>query len=144
MTTTPASLPAEIVEAMEEPTFHDGATDDALALASQVLGVPLPQDYVAFMKESDGATFYLGESYLVVYGTGDLADYNAADEDEFPGHLRVFGSNGGSEVFAFDSQTSPPEIVIVPHYQPEPGDALKQGTSFIGFLKRVRADEAFD
>ena len=136
-------LPSHIREAIQDARLNPGATTDAVASAATQLGIEFPSDYVALMVETDGAEFYLGESCVIFYSVQELLESNQPDVD-FPKHLKCFGSNGGSEKFAFDGRSRPHPIVVVPHYRPADGDAVVQGTSLVAFLDRVLKDEAFN
>lgn len=134
------SLPPDI--AVDDAVVNPGA-DLAEVLAMQAaLGVTFPADYVALLKESNGAEFSLGETSVILYDLAALPDYNQPDDD-FPAYLKAFGSNGGSEVFAFDTRYVPHAIVVVPHYQPSDGDILPQGHDLMTFLRRVRDGQTF-
>ena len=137
------SLPANIREALQEPKLNPGAAPERIAEAAAALDVTFPQDYIAFMVATNGAEFYLGESCVIVYPVEELTEWNQA-EDGFPSYFKVFGSNGGSEKFAFDTRARPHPIVVVPHYKPSDEDAIAQGTSLHEFLGRVLRDEAFN
>ena len=138
-----ASLPESLRSAIEAPALHPGARQAAIDAAAKVHGVQFPADYAAFLRDSNGAEFHLGDTYVVLYALEDLAAENEADE-EFPDWLFVFGSNGGSEKFAFDKRETPHQIVVVPHFEPDNDEALPQGTTLHGFLANVLAGEAFD
>ncbi len=135
-------FPEDIRSALEDAMFEPGASSESIASVAESLGVAFPEDYVSFLSFSDGAEFVLGESSVLLYAVGTLEAWNAPEEG-FPSHFKVFGGDGGSERFAFDVRKSPPEIVVVPQFEPNPGDELAQGPSLIGFLRRVLSDEAF-
>jgi hypothetical protein len=151
-----ASLPEAIRSALEEPALHPGARQVDIDAAAKAHGVQFPADYAAFLRDSNGAEFHLGDTYVVLYALEDLAAENEPDEEfdprglplpanpRFPSWLFVFGSNGGSEKFAFDKRETPHQIVVVPHFEPDDDEALPQGTTLHGFLARVLAGEAFD
>jgi hypothetical protein len=143
MTSLLLSLPADIRNAIRDPVLKPGATRETLAQTAAKLCVTFPPDYAAFMVETNGAEFYLGESCVIIYGVEEVIGYNESDDD-FPAYLKLFGSNGGSEKFAFDTRMQPHPIVVVPHYQPSDADAIAQGTTFHAFLDRVRRDVAFE
>jgi len=103
----------------------------------QVLGVTPPDDYIAFLIESNGAEgFTKSGRYLMLesveqlipcnepYGLGALG----------PG-LVSFGSDGGTMLFAFDTTETPPAIVEVDSVCMELGDAILRGRSFTEFLE---------
>jgi hypothetical protein len=135
-------LPGDLNKAMQSPSLRAGVARETLTNIAAQLGVTMPADYVEFMMESDGAEFQLGETFVVLLSADDLVDENEASDD-FPAYLKVFGGNGGSEKYAFDTRTTPNQIVVVPHYQPDDDDVLPQGTSLIGFLRRILNDEVF-
>jgi hypothetical protein len=137
------SLPSDIRDAIRAPKLNAGAAPAAITEIAIQLGATFPPDYVALLVETNGAEFYLGESCVIIYGAEELLGYNEPDE-EFPAYFKVFGSNGGSEKFAFDVRAQPHPIVVVPHYQPSDTDAIAQGTTLHAFLDRVRRNVAFE
>ena len=118
-----ASLPESLRSAIEAPALHPGARQSAIDAAARLHGVQFPADYAAFLRDSNGAEFHLGDTYVVLFALEDLAAENEPDE-EFPAWLFVFGSNGGSEKFAFDKREKPHPIVVVPHFEPSEADAI--------------------
>ena len=82
-----------------------GATPEAIARVEQSLGIPLPQDYRDFLGFSDGFNGEVNGHYLVLWGTGELADL-ARGYDLLPvrpGQLLI-GSNGGPTAFGITAQ----------------------------------------
>ena len=57
----------------------------------------------------------MGKHYVVAWRVEDLSKENRNDMvEEFAPELFLFGSNGASEVFAFDTRKLPFSIVAVP------------------------------
>jgi len=134
------SLPSDIV--VGDAVMRPGADDSDLLAAQSVLGVTFPADYVALLRETNGVEFTLGDTSVILFELAALPDYNPPDDD-FPAHLKVFGSNGGSELFAFDTRSVPHPIVVAPHYAPGEDDILPQGHDLTTFLRRVRDGKTF-
>jgi hypothetical protein len=96
----------------------------------------LPQDYVAFLREHDGAEGFIGKNYARFYGRADLV---AAPDLDHLRDLVVFGSNGGGEAYAFDGDGT---VVVVPWIGSR-DDAIPQG-AFEAFLRRLHDDRIYE
>jgi hypothetical protein len=86
---------------LEHVNLTNPATHDAL----QRLRVfaPLPEDYLDFLRKSNGAEGFIGDHYLILHAAEEIEPINLAAEiaDSAPG-LVIFGSNGGAKSYAFD------------------------------------------
>src|SRR5262249_27147969 len=82
------------------------------------LGHPLPDDYVEFLRASDGAEgFITGNEYLLLYPSCELIKGNVEDDywrNEFAPGLTLFGSDGGGTAYAFDTRLPDFPIVDTP------------------------------
>jgi hypothetical protein len=103
----------------------------------QVLGVNPPEDYIAFLLESNGAEgFTKGGRYLMLESVERLVPCNEPYGLGISGPgLASFGSDGGAMLFAFDTRESPPLIVEVDSVSMEMGKIILLGRSFTGFLE---------
>lgn len=120
----------------DELTLAAAASEADLAWLRRDLGDQVPEDYLSFLALHDG-------------GVGAIGRLRPAAEvgrgaDVCPGldHLRdmvVFGSDGGGEAFAFDTDGG---VVVVP-WIGGIEDAIPQGT-FTDFLSRLAHDRLFD
>jgi SMI1 / KNR4 family (SUKH-1) len=115
------------------------ASPISIARCQADLGLPLPTDYVRFLRKMNGGEGFLGENaYLVLWRAEELAEMNAGYKiPESPRELCLFGSNGGGEAFAFDTRTVPPPIVVVPFVGLDWNDAILIATSFREFLETL-------
>jgi hypothetical protein len=98
-------------------TRNAPASEEAVAAFTREVPFPLPPDYLDFMRETNGAVgvFGLRRRYIDLWPIDRIHEYNAGyGVPEFAPHLLLFGSSGGGEAYAFDSRTSPAQIVAVP------------------------------
>lgn len=83
------------------------ATDAEIAALTQFAGRPLPSEYAAFLKRSDGgALWYRDMWYLWLWRAADIPTWSAAygfTAQRIPGAL-VIGSDGGSEGIVLDTR----------------------------------------
>jgi SMI1 / KNR4 family (SUKH-1) len=86
------------------------ATEDALKQLQQVARIP--DDYIAFLRRSNGGEGFIGSSYLIVFGAEEVTSVSldAEIKDIIPG-LIMFGSNGGAKSYAFDTTKAEESIV---------------------------------
>ena len=115
-------------EFSKNPPAAEGAIAD--------LNVKLPEDYLDFLRLSNGGEGFLSERcYAMLWRAEELdqanRDYHVPEQA--PG-LYVFGSNGGGEAFAFDLREQNPPIVVVPFIGMELQDALRAAATFSDFL----------
>lgn len=103
------------------------------------LGVKPPEDYFAFLLESNGAEgFMKGGRYLILDSVEQLIPCN---EPYGLGHLGPglvsFGSDGGAKLFAFDIRESIPKIVEVDSTCMEMGAIIFRGRTLTEFLEQL-------
>lgn len=85
---------------------NPGASDEVLDELQTNLGVSLPQDYLALMRNSNGLEGPMGaDCYLMMYRAEDIPDLieRGLVSECLPG-LLLFGSDGGDQGYAFDSR----------------------------------------
>ena len=117
-----------------------GATDELVAAAQKQLGTDLPEQFVQFLKVTNGPEGYIGENaYVMLWEVEDLASLNAAYEVQTyaPG-LLIFGSDGGGEAYGFDTRSTPWTIVRMPFIGMEWSMATQIASTFDEFLEHLR------
>jgi hypothetical protein len=94
--------------------LNPAATDDAIQEAESLLGVRLPEEYLAFMREANGGVGMIGKHYLDLFPIEELvsSNTNLNTAEYAPGKV-VFGSNGSLAAYAFDTHSSHVPIVEV-------------------------------
>jgi cell wall assembly regulator SMI1 len=122
----------------EEFNRNPGASAQAICSAEEAVKVKLPNDYIAFLRASNGGEGMIGENYVILWNAEELAEMNKSYQvaDYAPGLLLV-GSDGGGEAFAFDTRTSPWPVVKVPFVGMELQYAEVIAGSFDEFLKAM-------
>jgi len=124
-------------------TLRPGAGEADIVDEERRLGLRLPEDYVAFLRVSDGAEGFIGDnSYVILWSSKELSSMNDAYEVQkyVPG-LLIIGSSGGGEAYGFDTRGSAWPIVQVPFVGMDWGDAQLMGESFSLFLHCLREAE---
>ena len=116
-----------------------GASDAAIAEGGRQLNLKLPEEYVEFLKLSNGGEGFIGKnSYVILWGVDELASLNQSYEVQqyAPGFL-VFGSNGGGEAYGFDTRTTTLPVVQIPFVGMDWSLAQPLGGSFKDFLETL-------
>ncbi|MCA1575903.1 MAG: SMI1/KNR4 family protein [Acidobacteria bacterium] len=113
------------------------ADESAIQALVEQSGLELPQDYLAFLRFSNGGDGHLGvePGWFQIWPAEEVVEANRdLDlEEELPGFFG-FGGNGGGEMFAFDMRgTQPWPIVMVPYNPLEPEFAIKIADNFLAF-----------
>lgn len=104
-------------------------------------GFDLPEDYVAFMRRSDGAEGPLPGTYLALWPLESLPERNEMYAvDEFAPGLFIFGSDGGDTAYAFVRRSDETVIVEVPFIGMSSESVRPLGSSFHDFIKAITAD----
>src|SRR4051794_39295703 len=96
----------------------------------------LPKDYLEFLQRWNGGRGFIGRNgYVNLRPLGELVESNKAYHvDELAPGLFIFGSNGGSEAFAFDTRTSPMPVVSVQFIGMDLEELWEWGANFTDFL----------
>ena len=99
------------LELKSVPGATKAAVDDLVAR----LGYDLPDDYLQFMRTSNGAEGAMSESsYLVIWPVEEVISLNEANAvQDFATQLLLFGSDSGSRGYAFDIGSPGMPIVSV-------------------------------
>jgi hypothetical protein len=125
---------------LKSPLESSGASNEALEAAMSRLGYRLPEDYLDFLRMTNGYDGDVGESgYVYVWPVEELAPSNEANNfrEWLPG-LVLFGSDGIGNFYAFDMRHSPAVVLCFPSIGgPEPEVTEEVGKSFLGFLKNL-------
>lgn len=113
-----------------------GTSAERVADAQSELGVVLPEEYVAFLIETNGGAGPVGHNgWASFYSVNELVEMNAWYHDDpfeqFEG-LTLFGSDGGGEAFCFDTDGA----VVMAAYISGKEDNIPIGP-FNEFLRRL-------
>ena len=114
--------------------IRSGAFMEEIAKAQADLGVTFPADYVEFMLLSDGGEGWLGPNYISLYDLHDVVYRNRLYAESSVEFL-IFGSDGGGEFFAFDTQANPMPVVTVNMVGFSREEAIFCGGTFTEFLE---------
>jgi len=100
-------------------------------------GIPLPPEYLAFLRESSGGEGELGvqPGWFVIWPAGEVVDLNQEYEvaANAPGFFG-FGSSGGGDLLAFDTRGGQPySVAALPFIGMSVKHALPVAVSFASF-----------
>jgi hypothetical protein len=118
-------------------TRQPPAADEAIEELVRTAGIPLPPEYLAFLRETNGGEGELGvqPGWFVMWHAEEVVSFNRDYEvaANAPG-LLGFGSSGGGELLAFDTRGGQPyPVVAVPFIGMSAKDALLVAPSFATF-----------
>jgi hypothetical protein len=108
-----------------------------IAESEAELGLKLPDEYVAFLRVTNGGEGCIGKNeYAIFWKAEELAPLNRVYKVQkyAPGFL-IFGGNGGGEAYGFDTRTEAWPIVRSPFAGISWTEARPIGESFAAFLK---------
>jgi hypothetical protein len=96
----------------------------------------LPDQYLEFMKESNGADFTFDESYLILWPLTDLIKLNKAySTGEFIPDFYLIGSDGGDTAYAVSKKTG--GFYKMPFIGISKKEACFISDNFNGFLSKL-------
>jgi hypothetical protein len=113
-----------------------GTSESEIRRCEQALKHRLPEEYVGFMRVTNGGEGFIGEGYAAFFNLNELPLVNTDYQvEEFAPGLVIFASNGGGECFGFDTRDEQWPIVQVPSIGMEWKYAWPIGRSFSEFLQ---------
>lgn len=103
---------AEITKNLKRST---GASKSSLDKIASKAKISLPNDYVKFMRSTDGAEGPIGNSsYIAIWSAVEVITLNEDySVDEFAPGILLFASDGGNTGYAFDMRTERTQVVSV-------------------------------
>jgi cell wall assembly regulator SMI1 len=117
-----------------------GATEDKLQQLQASLPRSLPDDYLAFLRWSDGAEGVIGPNYIQLWAVETVSAMVHAHEEFVPGLLFI-ASDGGAGLFAYDLRQATMPIVITHTDDLDLATLVPLAPSFGSFLEfLVRQD----
>lgn len=124
-------------ELTKELKKNEGANENALNDFMAASGLRIPDQYFDFMRSSNGASGFVGESsYLLLWPIEQILELNEAYAvEEFAPGLLLFGSNGGDVAYAFDTHSEEMPIVEVPFIGMDLDAVNLCGITFVDFLE---------
>ncbi len=117
------------------------ADESAIQALVEQSGVDLPQEYLAFLRFSNGGDGHISvePGWFQIWPAEEVVETNQFFEleEELPGFFG-FGSNGGGEMLAFDMRGPQPwPIVMVPFGPLEAEFAVRIADDFLAFADAI-------
>lgn len=114
-----------------------GASEDEIRACENSLKISLPDDYRAFLKASNGFNDTVGDGYLVLWGTDELAEADGYEIFEFGRDRFLIGSNGGPTAYAIiDGNYISVPFVAAGHWEDEVRILGSNFAEFIGAIEK--------
>lgn len=131
-----------LLRILSSPLVSFGATEASLEGLMAELGYRLPDDYLDFMRQSNGYTGEVGTANFVnIWRVEEVMPTNRANNFSrwIPG-LALFASNESGDFYAFDMRHGSEGVVFIPSIPLDLRYARKVGLSFTDFLERLAGD----
>jgi hypothetical protein len=122
---------------------NPSATEEALTRLQAQAQVPLPADYLAFLRWNNGVEGEIGPNYIAFYSAEDVAENGYAGyvyQDSVPG-LWFIGGEGGAALLAFDTRTHPMPIVVTHTDELELAGLVTMAVSCGALLERLAIED---
>jgi hypothetical protein len=128
----------KIDELTEKFEKSSGASDSEISQIRLLTRQALPQDYIDFLKKSNGAEGFVKKSYVRIFPVSEIGPANDALEvNEFAPGLIIFASDGADTAYAFDARKDPICIVKVPFIGMSLDEVHFCGNSLTEFLEQL-------
>jgi hypothetical protein len=139
----------ETAKLLENTDKTEGAPQGAIDKLLESLGSRLPDEYLDFLRFSNGAAGPVGKNgFVSLYAAEEIPrlneDYGVS---KFAPGLVLIGSNGGGEAFAIDTRNGSPdrmEYVEVPFIPLDLDEIWFRTLSFHELLQYIADSEASD
>jgi len=121
---------------LKAPYAGTGASEESLRSLMAELEHRLPDEYLDFMRQTNGYTGEVGPSgFVCIWPVDDVVPTNKANNyrEWIPG-LVLFGSNESGDFYAFDVRQDPTTVVSVPAIV-DLKYVKEISPSFVGFLE---------
>ena len=135
-----------VAELTQEIKKNKGASSEVLRRLTVAIGTPPPDDYLDFMRQSNGGEGFVGPvSYLMLWRAEEIPERNTRLEvSKRAPSLLLFGSNGGDAAYAFNlalGSGARAQIVEIPYIDLGEREAARpRGSSFVEFLRNLAAE----
>jgi len=96
----------------------------------------LPEGFIAFFREANGADISTDEKYIILWSLTDMMQLNKEYNVEmFAPEFFIFGSDGGDTAFAIERSTG--YIYEMPFIGMSKEGALFKSKTFAGFIESI-------
>jgi hypothetical protein len=122
---------------------NPGAAEEAIARLQAAARVPVPDDYLAFLRWCNGAEGEIGPNYIRFDAAEDVAnrEYGGYVFEEFVPGLWFIGGDGAEALFAFDTRRQPMPIVATHHDDLDLETLVTVAPSFSAFLELLASED---
>lgn len=122
----------QLVSALER---RPPASEDAVRDLMSGSWVALPEDYLDFLRYSNGAEGLIGDSYIALWSAEEILLANEGYlTRKFNPDVILIGSNMGSVGYGLTSRRGQSIVVEVPFDSADPMDVVERADSFKSFL----------
>jgi len=136
----------DIAEILKDATWdkEKPANPDSIQKLVDNAEKELPEDYLALLSYSDGGEGMIGvePGWLQLWSSVDVLELNKGYKIKkyIPGFFG-FGSSGGGELLAFDTQSGEPwKIVVIPFIPMSAKEAIVIAKDFEEFIRAIGRD----
>lgn len=118
--------------------LKEGVSKDQLLSFQDELNTKLPDDYLDFLKFSNGAKGEIGNYYLEIWSIEEIqTTNNELLVEEFAPGLLLFAGDGANELFGFDLRVKEIPVIGVPMIGMSHEDTKFYADTFTNFLEKL-------
>ena len=124
--------------------LQPSAAPSDIARCEHEAGITFPEDYKAFLLQSDGYNGPVGRGYLSLWSIREFSSGNSGYElGDDMGGIFYIGSNGGPTAYGVDWSTGGPIYIAVPFAPAERGEVRVLGKTFSKSVGAIAAGEGW-
>jgi len=111
-------------------------TPDEIEVFLKHIDFKLPQGFIEFFKEANGADIDTDEKYVILWALTDMVQLNKDYRTEmYAPEFFIFGSDGGDTAFAIEKRTG--DIYEMPFIGMSKEEAVFNSKSFTEFIENI-------
>lgn len=111
-------------------------TAEEVKIFLQEVNFNLPEGFIDFFKEANGAEINTNEKYVILWALTEMAQLNKEyNVEEYAPEFFIFGSDGGDTAFAIEKSTG--DIYEMPFIGMSKEEAVFKDKTFTDFIKNI-------
>ncbi|MEN2416225.1 SMI1/KNR4 family protein [Flavobacterium mesophilum] len=115
---------------------NSAPTSEEVEIFLKQVNFILPEGFIAFFKEANGADISTDEKFVVLWELTDMIELNLDyNVEEYAPEFFIFGSDGGDTAFAIEKSTG--DIYEMPFIGMSKEEAIFLNKTFMEFIDKI-------
>ncbi|MDB5276122.1 MAG: hypothetical protein JWR61_1077 [Ferruginibacter sp.] len=116
--------------------FFPAADLDNIKQVEKLLAIKFPEDYIAFLRRTNGYNGKVGQSYSIFLQVEQIERYTKEYGGEIFPWIVFIGTDGGNEMYVIDTRDDKMNFGILP-YIGDKNDFISLGSTFEIFVDHL-------